>query len=164
MGGVDFLAALKSVLEMGEGLEARAVSLPLPEIETWTESSAARVKDFADLGQFFRAVFRIEFGPAGFQVVEVVIDRERLKPRRPVIVDAKAGVKVPEVQIGQVVRCDSPSVLRALGYSGTIDRNSALLSIGVSGTEQWWIVDDRPELFRKRICRELGRRMLAGVL
>lgn len=164
MGGVDFFATLKSILETGEGIEAREVPAPPPELEPWTESSAGRVKSFADLGPYFPAIFRIEVLPRGFRIVEAVIERERLTPRRPVTIganDAKSGVKVPAVQIGQVVRCDSPSVLRALGYQGVIDEHCALLSIGVSPTEQWWIVDDRPELFRKKMCGDIGRHILA---
>lgn len=161
MGRVDFLATLKSILETGEGIEAREAPKPPPELEAWTESSAGRVKSFADLGPYFPAIFRIEVQPRGFRVVEAVIERERLMPRRPVVIDAQSGLKVPAVQIGQVVRCDSPSMLRALGYHGAIDEHCALLSIGVSLTEQWWIVDDRPELFRKKMCGDIGRHILA---
>lgn len=164
MGGVDFFATLKSILETGEGIEAREVPAPPPELEPWTESSVDRVKSFADLGPYFPAIFRIEVQPRGFRIVEAVIERERLTPRRSVIIEAKSGVKVPAVQVGQVARCDSPSVLRALGYQGVIGEHCALLSIGVSPTEQWWIVDDRPELFRKKMCGDIGRHILAEAL
>lgn len=162
MGRVDFFASLKTLLEGSEGIEARKTSPPVPELEAWTDSSVDRIRSFADLGPYFPAIFRIELLSREFRIVEAVIDRERLTPRQPFLIDSKSGVQIPAVQIGQVMRCDSTTMLGALGYHGKIDEYCALLSIGVNPTEQWWIVDDRPELFRKKMCGDIGRHILAG--
>lgn len=144
------------------------------EVQAWTDglnfAESSHLKSpfrFHDLAPIFFSAFRIRVGPEQNELLELLWKGVSYIPPRSTAVEWTLSAPT-FVRTGQVSVIESN--LQPTGdFRTALERTygiqvhgtqTVMLAFSVSPNEQWWVLDSRPDVFRREIVSKVARALI----